>query len=199
MKALLEFLKSTLIGGLLIILPLGLVIMIAMNVVGMLKPIADPMAQILPEPLQFPLAIAMAMLIIISFAAGLLSLTQTGHLAGKFIEESILNHIPGYSMVRSLTRRISDEEYSTKFAPAIVEFDEALVLAFIIELHDDGKYTIFVPSTPTPAVGTVYVMDSYRVNHLNVPFIEAVKCVSEFGVGFSKLMSSMQQPSENVE
>jgi uncharacterized membrane protein len=195
MKAFGEFLKSTIIGGVLIILPLGLVIVIVMKFVGMLKPLAEPMAAYLPETFRFPMLLALALLLILSFAAGLLALTSVGRGAGRFIESSILNRIPGYSMMRSLTHRIGDNDDTAKFAPAFVEIEEALVLAFIIEEHDDGKYTVFVPSAPTPAAGSIYVMDASRVHFIDAPFINAVRCVSKFGVGSEELLKSLRQPT----
>jgi uncharacterized membrane protein len=195
MKAFGEFLKSTIIGGLLIILPLGLVIVIVMKFVGMLKPLAEPMAAYLPETLRFPMLLALALLLILSVAAGLLALTSVGRVVGRFIESSILDRIPGYSMMRSLTHRIGDNDDTAKFAPAFVEIEEALVLAFIIEEHDDGKYTVFVPSAPTPAAGSIYVMDAARVHFINAPFINAVRCVSKFGVGSEELLKSLRQPT----
>ena len=195
MKALGEFLKSTIIGGVLIILPLGLVIVIVMKFVGMLKPLAEPMARYLPETFRFPMLLALALLLILSFAAGLLPLTRVGRGAGRFIESSILDRIPGYSMMRSLTHRIGDNDDTAKFAPAFVKIEEALVLAFIIEEHDDGKYTVFVPSAPTPAAGSIYVMDASRVHFIDAPFIKAVRCVSKFGVGSEELLKSLRQPT----
>jgi len=195
MKTFAEFLKSTIIGGVLIILPLGILIVMVMKFVGMLKPIAEPMAAYLPETLRFPMLLALALLLILSFAAGLLALTSLGRGVGRFIESSILNRIPGYSMMRSLTHRIGDIDDTAKFAPAFVEIEEALVLAFIIEEHDDGKYTVFVPSAPTPAAGSIYVMEPSRVHFIDAPFIKAVRCVSKFGVGSEELLKSLRQPT----
>ena len=42
--------------------------------------------------------------------------------------------------------------------PAFVEIEDALVPSFIIEEHDDGRFTVFVPSVPTPFAGAVYVL-----------------------------------------
>ena len=194
MKAFAEFLKTTFIGGFLIILPFGLGVVILIKFVGMIRPIAEPMAEFLPERIRFPMLVGLVILFILSFAAGLLALTRAGQSAGRFIESSTLNRIPGYGMVRSLTHRIGDVEDTGKFAPAFVEIEEALVLAFIIEEHDNAKYTVFVPSAPTPAVGAVYIMDSYRVHLIDAPFLQAVKCVSQFGAGSAELLKSLRQP-----
>lgn len=194
MKAFGEFLKTTLVGGFLIMLPLGLGVVIVIKFVGMLRPIAEPMAEFLPERFRFPMLLALMILFIFSFTAGLLALTRAGQSAGRFIESSTLNRIPGYDLVRSLTQRIGDVEDTGKFAPAFVEIEEALVLAFIIEEHDNGKYTVFVPSAPTPSNGAIYIMDGYRVHLIDAPFLEVVKCVSTFGIGSAELMKSLRQP-----
>jgi uncharacterized membrane protein len=195
MKALGEFLKSTIIGGVLIILPLGLVIVIVMKFVSMLKPLAQALEAHLPDTFRFPMLLAIALLLILSFAAGLLALTRVGRRTGRFIESSFLNSIPGYPMMRTLTERIGDRNDTAKFAPAFVEIEEALVLAFIIEEHEDGKYTVFVPSAPTPTAGSIYVMEPSRVHFIDAPFIKAVRCVSKFGVGSEELMKSLRQPT----
>jgi hypothetical protein len=40
----------------------------------------------------------------------------------------------------------------------LAEIEEALVPAFIIEVLDDGRYTIFVPSAPPPLAATVSIL-----------------------------------------
>jgi uncharacterized membrane protein len=95
-------------------------------------------------------------------------------------------------MVRSLTRRIGNVEESEKFAPALVQLEGTLVPAFVVEEHVDGRYTVFVPSAPTPAVGAIYIMTKERVHLVDVPFLKAVKCVSRWGVGSAELLQAMR-------
>ena len=70
--------------------------------------------------------------------------------------------------------------------------DEGLLLAFIIEEFEDGRYTIFVPSIPTPLAGAVYVVDRSRVHALDVPFTDALKTVSRWGSGAKDLVAAME-------
>lgn len=64
--------------------------------------------------------------------------------------------------------------------------------AFIVEELDDGRYTIFVPSVPTPLAGAVYVLARERVHPIDVPFTQAVKSVSQWGSGAKDLVAAMQ-------
>jgi len=190
------FIKSTLLSGVLVMLPLALVLMITVKMMELIGPFATPIVEWLPHSLRYPAAIAALMLLLACLVAGLLAQTQLGVRIGNSVEGAILNRIPGYSTVRSLTRRIGNVEEGHKFAPAFVEVENALVPAFVVEEHPDGRYTIFVPSAPTPAVGAIYVIARDRVHIIDTPFMNAVKCISTWGVGAAALMPAMRAPAE---
>jgi uncharacterized membrane protein len=192
-KSIGKFLRSSIVEGLLIILPIGLLVLIFIKLAGMVEKIADPLTQFLPESLRFPALTAALLLVLLAFVIGVLANTRHGRRVGRYVEKSTLSKIPGYSFMKDLTHSIGRED-KEEMAPAFVEIEEALVLAFIIEVHEDGQYTVFVPSTPTPAAGTVYVIEAARVHLLDVPFIEAIKSVSRFGAGSAELMKSLRVP-----
>src|SRR5262249_61916417 len=83
------------------------------------------------------------------------------------------------------------EAWATVCSRAVAEIGEALVLAFIIEEFDDGRFTFFVPSTPPPLAGSVYILTAARVHPLNVPFAQAVKVVTRWGSGSKDLVAAM--------
>jgi len=58
---------------------------------------------------------------------------------------------------------------------------------------DDGRYTVFVPSIPTPFAGAVYVLDRQRVHPVDVPFTDAVKVVTRWGSGAKGLVAAMEK------
>jgi hypothetical protein len=72
------------------------------------------------------------------------------------------------------------------------EIEDALVPAFIIEELDDGQFTVFVPSVPTPLAGAVYVLRRERVHPLDVPFTSALQVVSKWGSGAKALVAAMK-------
>lgn len=187
-----EFIKSTLVSGVLVVLPLGLIAVVVLKILELIIPLATPVLAWFPHWLHFPILIASLMLLLGCVVAGLLAQTRVGQAAGNSVEGAVLNHIPGYSMVRSLTRRIGNIEESEKFASALVEIEEALVPGFVVEEHADGSYTVFVPSAPTPAVGVIYIIARERVHLVDVPFLKTVKCISRWGVGAGELYQAMR-------
>ena len=52
-----------------------------------------------------------------------------------------------------MARQLAGENKEVAWKPALAEIEEALVPAFIIEELDDGSFTVFVPSAPTPVAG----------------------------------------------
>ena len=94
--------------------------------------------------------------------------------------------------MRSLTQRLAGESQENAWQPALVEIEEALVPAFIIEELDDGSFTVFVPSAPTPMAGAIYILAANRVHKLDVPFTQVLKAVSRWGSGSKDLVAAMQ-------
>jgi uncharacterized membrane protein len=178
----------------LVILPLGLVLVVLLKIVDMVGPLADPIVTWLPRELRFPALVTLLLIFLACLVAGLLAQTHAGRGLGISLEQALLNRIPGYSMVRSVSRRIGNVEEGEKFSPALVELEGALVPGFIVEEHADGRYTVFVPSAPTPAVGAIYIIASDRVHIVDAPFLTAVKCVSTWGVGSDELLRAMRSP-----
>jgi uncharacterized membrane protein len=70
--------------------------------------------------------------------------------------------------------------------------EDALTPAFIIEEHDDGRFTVFVPSIPTPLAGAVYILARERVHLLDVSFTQAIRSVSRWGSGSKDLVAAMR-------
>jgi hypothetical protein len=80
---------------------------------------------------------------VICFVAGLIVRTGPGLRAKNAFEGAVLERLPGYTLLRGLAGRVAGQanEKST-FAPALVEIEEALVPALIIEELEDGSYTV---------------------------------------------------------
>ena len=107
-----------------------------------------------------------------------------------FSKESQATHY-----IRSLTQRLAGKDEESAWKPALVEIEEALVPAFIIEELDDGRFTVFVPSVPTPFAGAVYILAPERVHPLDVPFTQALKSISRWGAGSKELVAAMKTDS----
>ena len=75
--------------------------------------------------------------------------------------------------------------------------EEALVPAFIIEKLEDGRFTVFIPSVPTPLAGAIYILTPDRVHPLDIPLTHAMRVVSQWGSGAKELVAAikMKEPA----
>jgi uncharacterized membrane protein len=191
MRRIAEFTKTTLIGGVLIVLPVYLsVLLLAKTISGILALLSPVTAQI-PADVELRSVIAIVILIAACFLAGLVVLTGPGLRAKNALEHALFKRIPGYNLLRGLAGRVTGNTEDATFAVALVEIEEALVPAFIVEELDDGSFTVFVPSVPTPAAGAIYILRPERVHRLNVPFATGVAVISKWGTGAGALVKAM--------
>ena len=187
MKGLAELTKTTLIGGLLVVLPIYLsILLLAKTLSGMLA-LLSPVAATIPVDGQFRQVIAILVMLAVCLVAGIIVRTGPGRRAKNVLEHSVLERIPGYALVRGLAERVSGDEREGAFRPALVELEEALAPGFIIEELDDGRYAVLVPSVPTPAAGSLFIMPRERVHPVDVPFTQVVKVISKWGTGAGEL------------
>ena len=158
-------------------------------VVGLVRPIAV----LVPDWLPAEKLLSLLLVLVICFFVGLVVRTRTGRAIRERVEVSFFGRIPGYALFRSLTQRLADDSDENAWKPALVEIEDALVPAFIIEELDDGRFTVFVPSVPTPLAGAVYILARERVHPIDVPFTRAITSVSRWGSGSKDLVAAMRK------
>jgi len=192
MRGLAEFTKTTLIGGVLVILPVWISTLLLLKAIGGIFSLLSPVTAALPPTMALRQLVSLLIVVVACFIAGLVVRTGPGLRAKSVLDRYLLERIPGYTLLRGLAGRITGQEEGKTFAAALVEIEDALVPAFIVEEHADGKYTVFVPSVPTPAAGTVYILERSRVHLVDVPFTAAVSVISKWGAGSEKLLAAMR-------
>jgi uncharacterized membrane protein len=195
MKGLAELTKTTLIGGVLIVLPIYLSILMVAKTLSIIVALLAPVTATIPAGAQFRQLIAVLIVLAVCFVAGIVVRTGAGLRAKSALERSVLEKIPGYELVRGLTARVSGDEREGAFRPALVEIEDALSPGFIIEELDDGRYTVLVPSVPTPAAGALFILPRERVHPVDVPFTQAVKVISKWGAGAGELARGVSMHS----
>ena len=191
MRTLAEFTKTTLIGGVLIILPIYVSLLLIVKAVTGLLALLKPITAGMPASVEFREILAFVLLLAFCFIAGLIVRTGPGLRAKNALEHAVLERLPGYALLRGLAGRITGQADETSFAPALVEIEEALVPALIIEELQNGSYTILVPSVPTPMAGALYILPRERVHRVDVSFATALKVFSKWGTGAGEFVRTM--------
>ncbi len=192
MKFLRDFVGTAVVGGLLVLVPLYLAVLLVAKLMGTIAGVVKPIANLLPEWIPGERILSLLLVVVLCFAVGLLVRTSRGAAIRDQLDRSLFGKLPGYELFRSLSLRAAGRSEQAGWKPAIAEIEDAHVPAFIIETLADGRFTVFVPSVPTPFAGAIYVLTPDRVHEVDVPLAQAARAISQWGIGTKTLIESMK-------
>jgi uncharacterized membrane protein len=182
-----DFLKVTIVGGLLFLVPvvlLGLVLRRALEFAGKA---AKPVAALFPVHQVAGFAVgtivAALMLLLVAFLAGLGARTKTGRKLTHWVEESFLGNLPQYRVMTSMAEGLTKIEQGEGLTPVMVSIDDAWQLGYALEELGGGWTAVFIPQSPTPLSGNVLYVSSSRIRTLDIGIHEAMKLVKHMGMG----------------
>ena len=193
MKYAREFVASTVVGGLFIVVPVYLAVVLLLKGMKSVGGLVRPIAVLIPDWLPAERLLSLVLVLALCFLVGMAVRTRAGRAVRERLEMVFFERLPGYGLLRSLTQRLAGDSEEHTWQPALVDIEDALVPAFIIEELDDGRFTVFVPSVPTPLAGAVYVLRRERVHLLDIPFTQAIRSVSRWGAGSKDLVAAMRK------
>jgi len=193
MKRFTEFLKTTALGGLFVLLPLLLFYLLLAEALEAIVALATPIADLFPkgtfDKVEFPVLVGLALMVGMSFLIGLAMRSASGSRLGAWIERNTLRRLPMYTAIKSLTTSLVDVEKATAFKPAmLVSSDNERQLAYVIEDHTDGHVTIMLPWSPTPFAGSVKIVHRDRIEMLDTNLADFTRVLSHWGVGTHELL-----------
>src|SRR5262245_34239338 len=110
MKRLIEFLKTTVLGGALVVLPVWLTVLLLLKAVMRLQIFVKPVSAALPEGVVHPRVMAVLALVVLCFVVGALVRTAIGRQVRLAVERSVFERLPGYSTLRSVAEQLGDME-----------------------------------------------------------------------------------------
>jgi uncharacterized membrane protein len=159
-----------------------------MKIVEILEQIAKPLGLESTFGAAIVLILAVLVVLLLSYFVG--SLVQRGIGAWSFevFEEKLLKQIPGYQIVSNILKGFAEKRTSYPAAMVQLAGPGASVFGFIMEEHDDGSFTVFVPSSPALTVGSLHVLERDRVTLLEASSADVANCISQWGVGSKEIL-----------
>jgi uncharacterized membrane protein len=182
-----SFLKATLVGGVVFLVPVVLVLIVASKGMQFAGKIAEPMARLLPVShvggVAVATALAAAILVLLALLAGLAARTGPGRRLTHWFEESLLGGLPQYRMVKSLAAGLTQIESGAGMKPVLVRGDEGWMLGYQVEELPGDWRVVFLPAAPTPMSGNVLYVEGARVQQLSITLQETMMLVKRLGIG----------------
>ena len=191
MKSLIKFVKTTVFGGLVVVIPIAVITIVMADFFKTLVAVTAPLTAKMPFGVLVNtiLATVVVVLFILSifFIAGLLFNTFWGRSAKNWLEESFFERIPMYSTLKDLTKRVVGIENSNF---PVVEIDVygsvVSMLGGVVEVAD-GRLMVYTPLSPLVSVGQLYVVTKDRVKELDASIPDVINCLSKMGLEADKI------------
>ena len=194
-----NFIKKSIIGGLLIISPIIILIFAFRwafsTVTTLIEPLTAPITQHSNAP---DAAIDLLVILLIltgCFIVGNLASTSTGKWLHAHFDDSLAKLAPGYNLVKDIINQLFGSDSESPFNQGEVArariFGRDIateVTGIITSRHNDGTITLFVPTGPNPTSGMIYHLPGEQVELLNgIKVDEALRTIIACGAGSGEL------------
>ncbi|MEJ2032496.1 MAG: hypothetical protein P8Y63_05565 [Deltaproteobacteria bacterium] len=189
-----NFIKTTLIGGFLFLIPFSIVLLILGKVRNVMEKMTAPLANWLPVETVGGFAkanlVAVIAIILACFVAGLLSKSRLAARVVESLESDFLQFFPGYTFIKGLTGGWAGDKEKEQLTPVLAKFDDYWQLAFRVERLADGRLVLFLPGTPDPWSGSLVIVDEERVQPIGQSMAATVRNLRALGRGTDGLLST---------
>ena len=194
------FVTLTLFGGLAVVLPIAIFILLFQWLFGQISALVAPVTQWMEAHTQFKDTFAQLLVIALILAAcfliGLLVKTSVGRWMHRHVDHWLGKLAPGYNTIKDLVLQFiggagGEGVLSGPVARAKIHgADNPLsVTAIVTSQHENGDFTVYVPTAPVPTSGFVYHLPPECVEILPHVTVEAaMKSIVACGSGSGPLL-----------
>ncbi|NER08918.1 Uncharacterized membrane protein [Muriicola jejuensis] len=185
MKTFFSFIKSTLLGGILFLLPSVLLIIILTKAYSILEKLSEPLSERLPESasgFNYGILLTIVLLLTICFFSGLLIRSAWVNKRISKLENTVLVNIPGYSLIKSITADAVRAKSDKHLLPITIRDGDSWNIGFLVEVGDKVSM-VFIPDAPKYDAGEMRVVASENVQKLNISTKDFLKSIKIFGKG----------------
>jgi uncharacterized membrane protein len=194
-----SFVKTTILGGLVVLLPVAILIIVFQWVYGLIRGAIRPLTDLVLERREMQefaaVLIVLGIIVLACFIIGLVIRTQIGRFMHEQLEMHILRIAPGYSLIKETVRHLLGRAESPFSSVAFVQlFDsDTMCLGFVTERHENGWFAIFVPTAPNPTSGLIYHVKPEHVHIVKHPVEDVMRSIISCGAGSADLMRKLEE------
>jgi uncharacterized membrane protein len=193
-----NFLKTTVLGGVLFLVPIVVLIAIVEKALGVAQKAAVPLADALFRG-TFAHAhayvsdlLALGLLLVFCFLAGLAAKTSFARKSVDALEKKVLAKVPTYDSAKSkfLATLQSQSQEGPAMRPVLARFEDSWQIAFEVERIPGGIITVYVPGAPDPWSGSVCYMTEDRIQAIDPAMSPVMKTLKDLGKGSNEQLSA---------
>jgi uncharacterized membrane protein len=194
-----EAIKTTIVGGIIFLVPLVVVTAVMGKALQYMVLVAKPLERWIPIKSLAGVAIinilAFVIVLMICFLAGWLARSAYAKRLGESVNSLLMNVIPGYAFFKGITDTVSSKtEDAKKLSPVLVRFDDNAQLGFEVERIPEKLVVVYLPSAPNPWSGTIVYVSEDRVDSIGLSVAQAIKNIHQLGRGSGNMQEDKAAP-----
>lgn len=205
LKKLRRFFLTTVLGGIVVVLPIyifGAIVRVVFNFTSrILSPISSMLSFSENVNSWIVDLLSLTIVIMLFFLIGLGVRTEFGRQMLSVIEENWLGKVPFYTMLRDTVRQILGQE-KMPFRQAVlvdVYSNSTLMTGFVVDETADGSYfTVFVPTAPNPTNGYIFHVKREQLKFIDLRSEDVLRSVIAMGTGSAALFQVTEEISEEA-
>ena len=182
-----KFLKTTVIGGIVFMVPITIFIIIIGKAIKFTKKLAAPVSALIPVDaignIALPDLLAFVIILLLCFLAGLASKSALARKLVGNLESRVLSKIPVYSLLKSKIDAIVQPEKAEGMKPVLARFDDSWQIAFEVERIQRGVVAIYLPGAPDPWSGSVCFVSEDRIQPIELTLPPVLRILKGIGKG----------------
>ena len=194
-----NFLRTTLIGGIVALAPLTLIILLFRWVINVIGRTLTPLVETIlndahPNPyFKFALyVISFAAILLFFFIIGLIIRTRLFRFLDR-AEDRYLMKIPGYKLVRETVQQFFGKKRSFFKEVVLVDiFNTGTLMTGFITDDQEDIITVFVPTGPNPTSGNIYHFPKERVLKTKASVEVGMKTIISCGAGSAEVFEKAE-------
>lgn len=192
-----RFVITTILGGLVVVLPITLfvfIIRLLFNlVIGLIRPLSSILgfSESVNEWLINILVIVGILLLF--FLIGLVVRTEIGQKLFRRVEEQWLAPLPFYGVLRETVQQLFSRDRMPFSQVALVDpyGSGMLMTGFVTDELPNGFFTVFVPTAPNPTNGFIFHVKPDQIHFVDIKSEDALRSVISLGIGSRKLFEAL--------
>ena len=192
MKNILQFLRTTLAGGILFLVPIVVLVIVLGKALALTHKFVDPLAKRIPVEsvigLQTPMLLGVGVIVLFCFLAGFFARMALAQKIVSGLEAAVLSNVPGYEFLKGVGQSVLGIQPAEAYPVVLARFDDAWQIGFQVEALENGLVAVFVPDAPNAHSGAVYFMTPDRITPANIPLAATLKCLKRLGAGSNPLL-----------
>ncbi|THB65358.1 MAG: DUF502 domain-containing protein [Gammaproteobacteria bacterium] len=210
MKKFEAFIKASILGGIVIVLPLAILAFffnwLFTTITDLIQPMTDFVANRYSIP-EITADIAVIVMVVIGcFIIGVIVSTTIGKFFYSWLDKYLLKHVPGYKIIKEVVIQFLGDKSSSLFTNGEVvraqifgKSVDTKVTGLLTCKHSDGTLTIFVPTGPNPTSGNIYHLPPEQVERFPDASIEdMMRSIIACGAGSEEVFSRKNSATQEL-